>query len=408
MLKAQSAYRAHHSCETALIRVINDILLALDKGDEAVLLLLDYSAAFDTVRHNILFTRFSERGICGKALELLKSYFQNRTFSVVIDGNASDVHSSPYGVPQGSVLGPVAFTLYVAPLYNLIRKHLLDCVMYADDTQIYVMFSSNDKNEAMRKLQECMHDIKNWSVHNGLKLNESKTEIVHFCSKFRQSDYIDHVDIGGTVVKTNVLARDLGVKLDSNLTLSNHVSAVCKAAFFALHKIGSIRPFLSLKSTEKLVHAHVISRLDYCNGILFGLPDNQIQKLQRVQNAAARLVTRAKKHDHVSPILFQLHWLPIRYRIQFKILSLVFLCINDLAPSYLQELLVQYRPSRNLRSQSKSLLVSPRINTQFYGARSFQSSAPELWNNIPDKIKTSKTIDQFKAALKTHYFMLNN
>ena len=157
--KTQSAYRAHHSCETALIRVINDILLALDKGDEAVLLLLDYLAAFDTVRHNILFTRFSERGICGKALELLKSYFQNRTFSVVIDGNASDVHSSPYGVPQGSVLGPVAFTLYVAPLYNLIRKHLLDCVMYADDTQIYVMFSSNDKNEAMRKLQECMHDM---------------------------------------------------------------------------------------------------------------------------------------------------------------------------------------------------------------------------------------------------------
>ena len=118
---------------------------------------------------------------------------------------------------------------------------------------------------------------------------------------------------------------------------------------------------------------------------------------------------RAKKHDHVSPILYQLHWLPIRYRIQFKILSLVFLCINDLAPnSDLQELLVQYRPSRNLRSQSKSLLVSPRINTQFYGARSFQSSAPELWNNIPDKKKTSETIDQFKAALKTHYFMLNN
>ena len=111
---------------------------------------------------------------------------------------------------------------------------------------------------------------------------------------------------------------------------------------------------------------------------------------------------------NIHPILCQLHWLPIRYRIQFKILALVFLCINDLAPSYLQELLVQYRPSRNLRSQSKSLLVSPRINTQFYGARSFQSSAPELWNNIPDKIKTSKTIDQFKAALKTHYFMLNN
>ena len=172
-------------------------------------------------------------------------------------------------------------------------------------------------------------------------------------------------------MKTNVQAHGLGVKLDSNLTLSNHVSAVCKAAFFALHKIGRIRPYLSLKSTEKCVHDHVLSRINYCNGILFGLPDNQIQKLQRVQNAAARLVTRAKKHGHVSPILYQLHWLPLRYRIQFKIVSLVFLCINDLAPSYLQKLLIQYRPSRNLISQSKSSFVSPRINTHFYGARSF-------------------------------------
>ena len=270
------------------------------------------------------------------------------------------------------------------------------------------MFSSKSKNEAIRKLQECMCDIKDWSVHNGLRLNESKTEIVHFCSKFRQSDYIDHVDIGTTVVKTNVLARDLGVKLDSNLTLSNHVSDVCKSAFFALHKIGKIRPFLNSKSTEKLVHAHVMSRLDYCNGILMGLPDNQIQKLQRVQNAAARLITGTKKRDHISPILRQLHWLPIRYRIQFKILSLVFLCMNDLAPSYLQELLVRYRPNRNLRSQSKSLLVSPKINTQFYGSRSFQSSAPDLWNSIPDTIKASKTIDQFKAALKTYYFVLDD
>ena len=197
------------------------------------------------------------------------------------------------------------------------------------------------------------------------------------------------------------------MKLDPHLTLSKNVSDVCKTAFFALHKIGRIRPFLSLKSTERLVHAHVMSRLDYCNGILIGLPDNHIQKLQRVQNAAARLVTRAKKRDHVSPILRQLHWLPIKYRIQFKILSLVFLCINNLAPSYLQELLVQYHPIRNLRSQSKPLLISPRINTQFYGARSFQSSAPELWNNIPDKIQASDNMDQFKTALKTYFFILS-
>ena len=155
-----------------------------------------------------------------------------------------------------------------------------------------------------------------------------------------------------------------------------------KLHFYALNKICRIRPFLSLKSTEKLVHVHVMSRLDYSNGILFGLADNQIQKCKEYKMLPQGW--SLEQRSMTMYLRFYINYIGFLLDTGFNLRFLVFLCINDLAPSYLQELLVQYRPSRNLRSQSKSLLVSPRINTQFYGAISFQSFSPEMWNNIPD------------------------
>ena len=155
-----------------------------------------------------------------------------------------------------------------------------------------------------------------------------------------------------------------------------------------------------------LVHAHVMSRLDFCNGILYGLPNNEIQKLQRIQNSAARLVTRTRLNEHLSPVLRQLHWLPVKQRIDFKILILVFMCLQELGPAYLQQLITKYCPARNLRSQSKSLLVTPIISTHFYGARSFQLAAAELWNKLPSHLKHVDTVNDFKSLLKTYLFNL--
>ena len=200
-------------------------------------------------------------------------------------------------------------------------------------------------------------------------------------------------------------ARNLGVKLDNHLTMHAYVNDTCRAASFALHKIGTIRSFLNKKSTERLVHAHVMSRIDFCTSILYGLPDVHINKLQRIQNSAARLVTRTQKRDHISPILHDLNWLPIKHRIQYKILSLTFLCLQGLGPTYLQELIQKYHPVRNLRSKSRSLLVCPSTFTKFYGARAFAAAAAELWNSLPDTIKQAQTVNLFKTKLKTHLFL---
>ena len=161
---------------------------------------------------------------------------------------------------------------------------------------------------------------------------------------------------------------------------------------------------LSYDATVTIVHAFITSRLDYCNSLFFGLPGYVLKRLQRVQNAAARLVFQAKKYDHVTPLLINLHWLPIELRIEYKILLITFKVLHGDAPKYLCDLLIKYTPVRALRSASKNLLCKPRFNLKTYGGRSFAVAAPTLWNNLPSSIKDSGTVSSFKKLLKTFLF----
>ena len=240
----QSAYKKHHSTETALIKVQDDILRAIDNNCCVILLLLDLSAAFDTVDHRILLDRLSERfSIIGNALEWFRSYLFNRHQVVKVNSHESTSCELRCGV-----------------------------------------------------------------------------------------------------------ARNFGVIYDSSMSMENHIMAICKAAFYHLRNISRIRKYLSSQTAEMLVHAFVSSRLDYCNSLLYGLPKELLKKLQHVQNVAARIVTHTRKCDHITPVLCQLHWLPIEERIVFKILSLTFKYLNGLAPPYLRDLIAKYVPRRNLRS----------------------------------------------------------
>ena len=149
-----------------------------------------------------------------------------------------------------------------------------------------------------------------------------------------------------------------------------------------------------------------MSQLDYCNAVLYGLPDAQLQKIQLVQNAAARLVTGTHRREHITPVLFALHWLPIRQRIQFKLLLLVYRCTHQLAPAYLTNLVVPYVPARSLRSAEQNLLVVKRYNLERYGChcRSFSVAGPSLWNALPSAIRNSMSLPAFRSSLKTHIF----
>ena len=210
-------------------------------------------------------------------------------------------------------------------------------------------------------------------------LNSKKTEVLHLSSRFRSHtcSSFPPIEIDGSQVLPVKKARNLGVVFDDHFTLHEYVSSRCRSASFALYKINKIRPYIDKGTTERLVHAFVMCYIDYCNGLMYGLPDNQLKKLQVIQNAAARLVTRTKKFESISPILRALHWLPIWSRIAFKILLLTYQCFHEMAPSYLSELLVRYEPGRSLRSSQRDLYVVPPISTNFYGKRIVSSMPPQ-------------------------------
>ena len=183
-----------------------------------------------------------------------------------------------------------------------------------------------------------------------------------------------------------------------------HVSSLVRSCNFQLRRIGRIRKFLTQDCCEKLIHAFITSRLDNGNCLLYGLPDYQIQRLQRVHNTAARILTLTRKYDHITPILRDLHWLPISQRIKYKIVLLTYRCLNGLAPAYLSDLLVPHLPSCTLRTSDTNLLIIPKSRRKTFGDRAFACCAPRLWNNLPRHIRLSDSLSQLKTSLKSHLF----
>ncbi|MDF4350591.1 reverse transcriptase family protein, partial [Vibrio parahaemolyticus] len=359
----QSGFRVHHSTETALVKITNDLLIASDKGLVSVLVLLDLSAAFDTIDHQILLQRLDHLiGLKGSALSWFKSYLSDRFQFVDVHNESSLRTKVCFGVPQGSVLGPILFTLYMLPLGNIIRNHSINFHCYADDTQLYLSMKPEESNQ-LTKLHNCLKDIKTWMSTNFLMLNSDKTEVIVLGPKqLRDSLSDDIVSLDGIALASATTVRNLGVIFDQDLSFNSHLKQTSRTAFFHLRNIAKIRPILTRKDAEKLVHAFVTSRLDYCNSLLSGSSSKSLKTLQLIQNAAARVLTGTKKRDHISPVLASLHWLPVKSRIEFKILLLTYKALNGQAPSYLRELIVPYYPTR-MQGYSWSLQL-PKVDQE--------------------------------------------
>ena len=402
----QSAYRKNHSTETAVLSVVEKLLSNADERLVSQVALLDLSAAFDTIDHTILLERLERSfGFRGAVLRWFSSYLNGRTQFVCIDGVKSQSCPLVYGVPQGSVLGPVLFTLYTQPLSDVIHHHQCSFHKYADDT---IIFKSSDPESfctAQESVQCCIADILLWMNSNKLMLNPEKTEAMLSGTKLRLAQ-IDTVSlsINNCTIPFQHSVKYLGVALDQTLSMQNHISNVCRSTFLALRRIASIRPYLSVHSTRVLIHALVMSRLDYCNSTLSGIPSEHLARLQRVQNNAARLVLKKRKRDHVSPLLKELHWLPISYRIQFKLATMAFRHFENSLPPYLSQSLTIYQTSRTLRSSSEKLLKIPRTKLKSAGDRTFSSSVPKVWNSLPLSLRTTATLSLFKSHLKTYLF----
>ena len=266
----QSAYKTFHSTETALVKAHNDIVSAIDNQSYIILLLLDLSAAFDTVDHKILLQRLSCRfGINGKAPRWLKSYLENRKQVVNVKGATSCSKDLRCGVPQGSVLGPILYVLYTSPLGDIVRSHGLSWHFYADDTLLYCSFKLHDQAASVRAIESFLNDVDACMLANMLKLNRNKTELLVTGPKYKVNPPIKGIHVAGEV---SYNAGNIGVIFDSHVNLEKHVMNTCKTAFYHLRNIAKIRNCHSQDNAETLVHAFISSKLDFCNALLYGLP----------------------------------------------------------------------------------------------------------------------------------------
>ena len=260
-------------------------------------------------------------------------------------------------------------------------------------------------DDVVVRVETCLEHVRSWMSKNFLKLNEEKTELLFISTRAQlQKVSAPAITIGSARVEPAVTAKNLGVIFDSLLNMDAQVDAICKASYFQLHNIGRIRKYLDQQTVKTVVHSLVSSRLDYCNSVLSGVTDRNIRKLQKVQNAAARIIHKVPKMMHVTPILQRLHWLPIRQRVEYKLLLLAFKAVNGIAPEYLSSLLKRYCSVRQLRSSSQELLFVPKSKLKSFGDRSFSVKVPGLWNELPHNLKCLSSIEEFKKCLKTLLF----
>lgn len=412
----QSGYRQFHSCETALTHVYNNLLLgSSNQSHQGMLVLLDLSAAFDTLNHEMLLSILKDQyGFSGLVLAWLRSYLSNRSFRVKVKQSKSGVCYLTIGVPQGSILGPLLFILFTKGIEAIAKKYGFDFHCYADDCQIYFCFKPNNNvDDHMADLSACLLEIQQWMTAHFLKLNHEKTEAVELFP-FRNQDQTVHcVTFNGDIIKTQSTAKSLGILFDNKLSFEPQINHIIKSINYRIKNISRIGSKLSSDLKLTLAQSYCLTQLDYCNVLYYGITQRLENKLQSSLNAVARFAGSVygrhwRQQGSMFDLLRDLHILPISYRIRFKLCLLCFKCLNGMAPQYLTNLLQLRVPNRySLRCDNDFfLLEEPRKPFYKKMENAFSIAAPSLWNSLPYSIRSLNSINAFKSSLKTYYYRL--
>ena len=299
---------------------------------------LDLSAAFDTVNHSILKSVMEHYfGLKDTTLKWLSTYISNRQFFVKIGSSLSYAHTINFSVPQGSILGLVLFSCYVSTLPEVTKQSSDTIILgYADDHAFTQAFTQKD-TLVKQLVEEKVNRIKSWMSMNHLQMNNTKTEFITFGTTYLlNKKNLDSITFGDTTVKSSKTIKFLGVLLDETLSFKQHVAAHAKSALYGIHLIKNVRKYLTMATTKMLMCTLVLSQLDCLNSILINTSLTTTKPYQKIKNQAARIIYKKTKWTSATSSMKQLHWLPIRYRCHFKLLTIVYKTLHGMGPAYLR------------------------------------------------------------------------
>ena len=399
---SQFAYKQHHNTETMMLGLTEEVLKGFDNNQATVIIFLDLSAAFDTIDvDKLLEILHEEIGVGGVVLDWFRSFLENRTQRVKIENEYSDSRPVPCGAPQGSVLGPKLFNINVRSQPLVFKQSMFSTSSFADDSNGRRQFALTFQFNVLKNdIVKCMNRIVEWSNAHFMKINPDKTEILLLCPASMNNDIIiKGIIFEGQCIRFSTEVKNVGVWLDRNLNMNKHINHIVSHCFKLLKDIGGIRKCLQQDHLERLVHAVSSSRIDYCNVLFMNISKENLYKLQKTQNAAARLILGKRKRDSASAALKELHWLKVEARVMFKVLLLVFKVLKGFIP---EDFDLRYK-CFNGRDEDYLLLETPNFKT-VYGKRLFVYNGPRLWNALPVHVRAEENIEKYKKMVKTILF----
>ena len=396
---SQSGFRPSHSTSDALLKATDSWRIALDKNEVVGATFVDLSKAFDSINHPRLLMKLTAYGFSDSSLKLFKNYLSGRRQRVVVNGVYSDWRCVERGVPQGSVLGPLLFIMYINDLPTTVKRSTVD--MYADDIVMYA------HSKSFQEMKSCLEDdlgnVVCWLKANGLKMNVKKTNVLFLSRKGRRHLVKkESLLLEGVSIPASTYVKFLGVIVDDELTWAEHVKFIRQKCFACLASLRRIFPTLPVTSRKLLFNGMVLPHLDYCSTVWGRCSSFLKSKLDKIQNYALSLITSSPRLTSRELLRTKLKWMSLNSRRDMQIVLKVHSCLNQRSPGYLcsrfsQSFNLNYRCSR---STNKVQLSCP--STNFY-RNSFEFYGAFLWNSLPSDIREIRNPATFKSVLSKYF-----